>query len=86
MKTSQIVFSALSLALILSLASCVKDNFDGSVAPDPDGGTPETPEVPVDELEITELQIPSGFEFETDKEVQLIINDNTPNVKYDVYA
>ncbi|MEO0902242.1 MAG: LruC domain-containing protein, partial [Bacteroidota bacterium] len=37
-------------------------------------------------LAITELQIPSGFEFKTERRVELTINDNATNVKYDVYA
>ncbi len=69
----------------MTYTSCVKDSFDDSV-PDTES-EPETPiEVPIDELEITELQIPSGFEFSTEKQIQLIINDNTANVRYNVYA
>ncbi|MGW9687075.1 LruC domain-containing protein [Flagellimonas sp. 2504JD1-5] len=86
MKKSQILLSALCILMFVFHTSCVKDSLDGPIPnPDTDGGTPD-PEVPIDELEITELKIPSGFEFKTDKEVQLIINDNTPGVKYDVYA
>ncbi|MGX1929659.1 LruC domain-containing protein [Flagellimonas sp. 2504JD4-2] len=86
MKTSQILMSVMCLVLVLFQTSCAKDGFDGSV-PDPEteGENPE-PEVPIDELEIVELQIPTGFEFKTEKEVQLVINDNTLGVKYDVYA
>lgn len=82
MKMPQIVLSILFLMLALTYSSCVKDSFDGAIEPDPESEI----EVPVDELEITELQIPTGFEFKTEKELTLIINDNTSNVKYDVYA
>lgn len=85
MKTPQIVLSALCFILAMTYTSCVKDSFDDSV-PDTESETVEPIEVPIDQLEITELQIPSGFEFNTEKKVQLIINDNTVNVKYDVYA
>lgn len=85
MKTSQIVLSALCFIMAITYTSCVKDSFDDSV-PDTES-EPETPvEVPIDQLEITELQIPSGFEFSTEKQIQLVINDNTANVRYDVYA
>lgn len=85
MKTPQIVLSALCFIIAMTYTSCVKDSFDDSV-PDTES-EPETPiEVPIDELEITELQIPSGFEFSTEKQIQLIINDNTANVRYNVYA
>ncbi|WP_420601556.1 LruC domain-containing protein [Flagellimonas sp.] len=85
MKTSQIVLSTLCLVMALTFTSCVKDSLDPNVEPETEGET-EEPVVPVGELEITELKIPSGFEFKTEKEVTLTINDNTSNVKYDVYA
>ncbi|SHG15901.1 LruC domain-containing protein [Flagellimonas flava] len=86
MKTSQIVLSLFCL-MALSLSSCVKDSLDNPTTPNPDGGEDPNPtEIPIEELEITELQIPSGFEFATEKQVSLTINDNTPGVKYDVYA
>nr|WP_298791131.1 LruC domain-containing protein [uncultured Allomuricauda sp.] len=84
MKKSQIILSAICIAILSFQTSCVKDSLDGPV-PEPEGETPD-PEVPIDELAITELQIPTNFEFKTDKEVQLIITDNTAGVKYDVYA
>ncbi len=86
MKTSQIVLSALCLFLTFTFTSCVKDSLDSPTNPSPDGGTEPPVEVPVEELKITELQIPDGFDFETEKEITLVINDNTPNVKYQVYA
>ncbi|SNZ01828.1 LruC domain-containing protein [Flagellimonas pacifica] len=85
MKTSQIVLSTLCLVMTLTFTSCVKDSLDVNVEPETEGET-EEPEVPVGELEITELKIPTGFEFKTEKEVRLTINDNTPGAKYDVYA
>ncbi|UII78670.1 LruC domain-containing protein [Flagellimonas sp. CMM7] len=85
MKTSQIVLSALCFIMAMTYTSCVKDSLDDSV-PDTESEQETPVEVPIDQLEITELQIPSGFEFSTEKQIQLIINDNTANVKYDVYA
>ncbi|MEO0505024.1 MAG: LruC domain-containing protein [Bacteroidota bacterium] len=85
MKTSRIMGSIMALLLMASITSCVKDSFDETVI-DPDGEeNPETP-TPIEELEITQLQIPEDFEFATDKTVNLTINDNASNVKYDVYA
>lgn len=83
MKKSQIITSVLFSLWVFTNISCVKDNLDGgTIDPEPENEV----ETPVEELEITELQIPSNFEFATDKEVTLTINDNTPNAKYDVYA
>nr|WP_298999747.1 LruC domain-containing protein [uncultured Allomuricauda sp.] len=84
MKTSQIAQYIAVVFLTLMFTSCVKDELDNPVEPN----SQEEPETPtsVEELGITELQIPSGFEFKTEKSVELIINDNSSNVKYDVYA
>ncbi|WP_394748998.1 LruC domain-containing protein [Spongiimicrobium salis] len=68
------------------LISCVKDNFDASATPDDNTPISEEEEVPVPELEILNLQIPQGFEFETSEIVEITITDNTPNARYDVYA
>ncbi|MEM6892092.1 MAG: LruC domain-containing protein [Bacteroidota bacterium] len=85
MKTSRIMGSIMALLLMASISSCVKDTLDETVI-DPDGQeTPETP-TPIGELEITQLQIPEDFEFETDKTVNLTIRDNASGVRYDVYA
>ncbi|WP_136464837.1 LruC domain-containing protein [Flagellimonas onchidii] len=87
MKKPQILLVSLSFLLAMLQISCVKDSIDNPAPnPDTDGGTTDPVEVPIEELEITELKIPNGFEFKTDQEVQLVINDNTPNVKYDVYS
>ncbi|WP_431122836.1 LruC domain-containing protein [Flagellimonas flava] len=87
MRLPQINLSCVCILLALSLTSCVKDSLDNPTNPTSEG-TPPTPEVevPVDELEITELKIPANFDFDTEKEVTLTINDNTPNAKYYVYA
>ncbi|MEM9361992.1 MAG: LruC domain-containing protein [Bacteroidota bacterium] len=84
MKTSQVVTYLSVLVFTVLLASCVKDDLNEAIEPDAQE-EPDTP-VPVDELAITELQIPSGFEFKTERLVELTINDNATNVKYDVYA
>ncbi|MCL6265137.1 LruC domain-containing protein [Flagellimonas myxillae] len=87
MKAPQILFSALGIFCICTFSSCVKDSLDSPIDPNPETGEPETPiEVPVEELEITELNIPVDFDFDTEREISLVINDNTPNVKYHVYA
>ncbi|MEX0362933.1 MAG: hypothetical protein AB3N10_18305, partial [Allomuricauda sp.] len=87
MRLPQINLSSVCILLALCLNSCVKDSLDNPTNPTPEG-TPPTPEVevPIDELEITELKIPANFDFDTEKEVTLTINDNTPNAKYYVYA
>ncbi|KQC31385.1 LruC domain-containing protein [Flagellimonas eckloniae] len=64
--------------------SCVKDNLDDALNPDLE--TEGEVETPIEELEITQLQIPSGFAFGTEKELTIQINDNTADVIYDVYA
>lgn len=38
------------------------------------------------DVSLNDIKIPSGFNFVTDQQVQVVINDNTPYVKYDVYA
>nr|WP_299384650.1 LruC domain-containing protein [Allomuricauda sp.] len=89
MKLSQNILLALVVLFIGTLSSCVKDSLDEPVPPstgsDPDTETPPV-EVPVEELEITELKIPTSFDFNTEKEINLTINDNSANVKYHVYA
>jgi len=43
-------------------------------------------EIEIGNLEILELDIPEGFNFETERDVTLTINDTTPYVKYEVFA
>lgn len=86
MKTSQIVLSTVYLLIAFTYISCVKDSLDDPTSNTEGTQEQEQEETPVSELEITQLQIPTGFEFKTEKEFQLIINDNASNVKYDVYA
>ncbi|WP_406684972.1 LruC domain-containing protein [Seonamhaeicola sp. MEBiC1930] len=47
--------------------------------------TPET-ETPVSEDPIDNLNIPSGFDFSTHKEVKVTINDTGDNVRYDIFV
>lgn len=70
----------------LVLISCVKDNFDASATPDDNTPISEEEEVPIPELEILNLQVPPGFEFETSETVEITITDNISNARYDVYA
>ncbi len=68
--------------LLFSLLSCVKDKFDDGIDPDAQMETENEAAL----IELLEIQAPLGFEFKTHNEVHIIINDNTPNVRYDVYA
>ncbi|WP_187388293.1 LruC domain-containing protein [Seonamhaeicola marinus] len=43
-------------------------------------------EVEVDALDIEQLNIPDGFDFSTQKQVNVTITDSKDNIKYDVYA
>ncbi|WP_248724199.1 LruC domain-containing protein [Seonamhaeicola sp. ML3] len=43
-------------------------------------------ETPVSEDPIDNLNIPTGFSFNTQQEVRVVINDVQDNVKYDIYA
>ncbi len=83
MKKTQI-FSLLVIILMqLTYVSCVKDGFEPTVPPEV-SEEEETPDNPAAAL--LELQIPEGFDFTTQRDVQILINDPTPNVRYDVYA
>ncbi len=67
---------------LLVLNSCVKDKFEEGLSPDSE----TEDEVSTDEIELTQLQIPDGFEFKTSEKVSVTINDNTPGAIYTVYA
>lgn len=72
-----IKFTLLTASVIfLSQISCVKDTISD---------VKET-EVEVSQLEIENLNIPTGFDFSTLQKVKVTINDIKKNVKYDVYA
>ncbi len=85
LKSLKFIFVAL---LLLLIQSCVKDDFDK--VPNPDSETEKETETEteteVSDLELTNLQIPVGFEFKTYNEVSITINDNTTNARYDIYA
>jgi len=84
MKTTQI-FSLVILTLFLfSLHSCVKEKFEDEIAPETK--IEEEEEIPIEDISLTELQIPDGFEFSTSEVVNIFINDSSTDVKYDVYA
>jgi len=82
MSIKKIVDFLFVILLFSSLLSCVKENFDDSIDPDTQTEIENEPDVTA----LLELQPPVGFEFKTHNEVRITINDNTPNVRYDVYA
>lgn len=84
MKTSQIGYCLASTLLLFILQSCVKDSLEAPVETESENETEEP--VPTGELQITDLKIPTGFEFKTEREVSLTINDASSAVRYDVYA
>ncbi|MDC6366755.1 MULTISPECIES: LruC domain-containing protein [Flavobacteriaceae] len=88
MKTPRILLTTIGIMIMFTYSSCVKDSLENPTEPDAQSDTDDSPteETPIDELAITELTIPAGFDFNTESKVQLVINDNTSNVKYDVYA
>ncbi|MDT0608099.1 LruC domain-containing protein [Croceitalea rosinachiae] len=79
------VFKSLfAFALLLSIQSCVKDELTETVSPDEENLVEEEEESSI--TDITNLQIPEGFEFETSETVAVTITDNSPNAIYTVYA
>ena len=71
-------FATMALSLLFLFASCVKDNLA-----DPE----EEQTGPEEEVSsIEELQVPSGFEFSTQFEANLTINDPQNGVRYEIYA
>lgn len=76
MKTFNLYFL---ISFFLILSSCVP-NADDIQNPDADDNT----ETPITSLE--NLAIPDSFNFETERAVTLSITDNTPFVKYEVFA
>lgn len=68
----------MALSLLFLFASCVKDNLAG---PEEEQTGPKEEVSSIDELEV-----PSGFEFSTQFEVNLTINDPQNGVRYEVYA
>jgi len=82
MKTTQIFLWALLTFCILSLSSCVKDELDEGT--NTESETEE--EVLVEDVALTELQIPEGFEFNTSNAVDITINDSSSDAIYTVYA
>ena len=61
--------------------------FNSCIPNDLDFKEPETGEVTEDPIQgLGDLSIPNGFNFETERAVTLTINDETPFVKYEVFA
>lgn len=77
MKKSQLL--AILFGFMLLATSCTKDTVTEKEQ------STETETEP-SELDIENLTIPEGFDFSTQQEVKITINDNTDYVKYDVYA
>lgn len=70
----------ISLLIVLLFTSCVKEEFDVPA----EIANEETIDDSI--LELTSLVIPENFDFTTQKNITVRINDNRPNVRYDVYA
>lgn len=89
-------FGLLIILSFLILSACVKTEFDDPTAQLPDSDTIENDsseepgddetEVPVEEADITDIPVPLGFEFATQKKVIVTILDVDPSVTYDIYA
>lgn len=65
------------LFFIVQFYSCTKDlptDFNESIVDDPYSS------------ELLNLTIPDGFDFSTHKEVEIVINDDRMNVRYDVFG
>lgn len=76
MKTLKLYFAFIFLAIF---ASCVPNESDLQ--------QPETGETPLDAVKTLEnLSIPSDFNFETERDVTLVINDATSYVSYEIFA
>jgi len=69
---------------LLTIQSCVKDTLTETVSPEEENVVEEEEESSIND--ITNLQIPEGFEFETSETVTVTINDNASNAIYTVYA
>lgn len=67
----------LILPFLLLGQSCIKDNFVEVTNPKLDTSSVN---------EIDQLIVPEDFEFNTHDQITITINDDTANVKYDVYA
>ncbi|WP_350291357.1 LruC domain-containing protein [uncultured Croceitalea sp.] len=74
--------SILSILLLLTVLSCVKDKFNEGLTPEEEAET----ESESSGLDLTDLQIPVDFEFKTSESVTITINDNSANAIYSVYA
>ncbi len=69
----------LLISFLIILNSCIPNGLD---VKEPE--TSEVSENPI--LALENLSIPNGFNFETERDVILTINDVTPYVKYEVFA
>lgn len=82
MSLKSVFNSILSILLVLTVLSCVKDKFNEGLSPEEEAETePES-----SGLELTDLQIPDDFEFKTSESATITINDNSTNAIYSVYA
>lgn len=66
-----LIYLLLTIPIVLSIHSCKQDN---------------NPDDPVDKSNITNLEIPSGFNFQTSRMVSLNINDHESGIIYTVYS
>ena len=67
------------ISFLIIFSSCIPNDVDMQ--------EPETVEVSENAIQVLEnLDIPNGFNFETERDVILTIIDATPFVKYEVFA
>ena len=69
----------LLISFLIIFNSCIPNDLDVK-----EPKTSEVSEKPI--LALENLSIPIGFNFETERDVTLTINDFTPCVKYEVFA
>ncbi|TYA74616.1 LruC domain-containing protein [Seonamhaeicola marinus] len=71
----ELVMASMLLLLVSCDVSQELENYKDLNPDNPDSGN-----------EIDAIDIPNGFKFSTQKEIQVTINDSEDNVKYDVFA
>ena len=79
MRTKSI-YLFLTVSLLVFLSSCLKAEFEAN-----QGNSVLSDDEQV-EAEITNLVIPKDFDFATQQSINILINDTSPYVRYDVYA
>ena len=67
-----------------TLTSCIPDEIESDVIQESNSNTDTDTVADITTLDMEELEIPSGFEFETDRAVQLNISDAQNQVRYTI--